>query len=976
MKEIHFKSVFKILILLLTFIVEISFVYSQTPDRFDQEFVTPPKQFKPRVLWQWMGGMISREGIVKDLKAMHEQGIGGVMIMQLPDQCPYPYQWSFSDYPGHVKTLSNEWFSLINFAIVQADELDMDVSIFICPGWSQAGGPMVSDKNALKLLNSSSIVVNGPCEISCKLPDVSNKENYSNGNYTPQWLPARIFKTSDFRKDISVLAFPDNTQKILKKNEIIDVSGNVNNEGVLKWQVPEGKWIVKRITLVPENGYNQPAPVESIGFECDRMDTSAVNQVFDAIVKRITIEAREKGLRSFKGFETDSYEGGNQDFGNDFVSQFALRRGYDCTKWLPAWIDRSVIIESENLTCRFINDMKKTISELWQERYYAHLQRLADRYQLNWHLQPYWGVELDWLSIAGVCGYPGNEFWTRKSNLTGAASEAAALYNKKTIWAEAFTSESWESAWRLTPFELKLFADYSFAKGVNMLYMHGFVHNPFSDKYQPGVTMSYWGTQLSRHLTWWKFASDWHTYLARCQYMLHKGKPVCDFLLYPSVIESVPKMSENVYGEAVLTDDVLMNRLTVKNGMLFLPHNVSFKALILKDNHPVTPEYLGKIYQLVLQGAILIGNRPPDFSVSLKNYPYCDSSVVKISDKIWGKIKSSGKREIKLGKGKVLAGYSLDEAQKIVAGKPDFNFTTLDTIKTAPDILFNHRSNDSVDIYYITNQQDIERNLQFSLKTKYSNPEWWNPVNGERIPLKIQNSANGFLTLNLVMAAKQCGFVVFFKYRKSNSKKNEPLFEKQNEIRLEGKWKITFASAINGINKTFTDSLFDWTTHSDKNVKYYSGIVSYSKSFVLPKVTENVYLKLDKVYNLANVKINNTNVGTIWCAPWIIHIPREILKEGDNTVEIEVCNTWVNRLIGDEQEVEYLEYVDITGHLGRKGGYVESIAGSGLKDLPLWITEGKENPIQGRKTFSTWKFYNKEASLQTSGLLGTVSVFY
>jgi len=38
----------------------------------------------------------------------------------------------------------------------------------------------------------------------------------------------------------------------------------------------------------------------------------------------------------------------------------------------------------------------------------------------------------------------------------------------------------------------------------------------------------------------------------------------------------------------------------------------------------------------------------------------------------------------------------------------------------------------------------------------------------------------------------------------------------------------------------------------------------------------------------------------IWCAPWRIDITNA-LKEGNNELEIEVANRWINRLLGDSQ---------------------------------------------------------------------------
>ena len=62
---------------------------------------------------------------------------------------------------------------------------------------------------------------------------------------------------------------------------------------------------------------------------------------------------------------------------------------------------------------------------------------------------------------------------------------------------------------------------------------------------------------------------------------------------------------------------------------------------------------------------------------------------------------------------------------------------------------------------------------------------------------------------------------------------------------------------------------------------------------------EKVYLDLGEVNKLAKVWINEQYVGGAWTMPYSVDIS-SALKQGKNTLRIDVVNTWVNRMIGDK----------------------------------------------------------------------------
>lgn len=49
---------------------------------------------------------------------------------------------------------------------------------------------------------------------------------------------------------------------------------------------------------------------------------------------------------------------------------------------------------------------------------------------------------------------------------------------------------------------------------------------------------------------------------------------------------------------------------------------------------------------------------------------------------------------------------------------------------------------------------------------------------------------------------------------------------------------------------------------------------------------------------MASEKINGKDIGTTWIAPFKLNT-NGALKDGENTIEVEVVNVWRNRLTGD-----------------------------------------------------------------------------
>jgi hypothetical protein len=192
----------------------------------------------------------------------------------------------------------------------------------------------------------------------------------------------------------------------------------------------------------------------------------------------------------------------------------------------------------------------------------------------------------------------------------------------------------------------------------------------------------------------------------------------------------------------------------------------------------------------------------------------------------------------------------------------------------------------------------------------------------------------------------------------------------QNVMILQEPWRVRFDSAWGGPTQPVTfNALQSWTDNTLPGIKYYSGTAVYQAVFNLPlqyQVTSQpLYLNLGTVKYIARVTLNGRDLGVVWTAPWQVQIPPNLLKTNGNQLQIEVTNTWRNRLIGDEQEPDDCEWLP-SQYMYNSGRY--------LKQFPDWFLQNKPRPSKGRYCFTTWDYFDKNSPLMPSGLIGPVKI--
>ncbi|MDR2286063.1 MAG: glycosyl hydrolase [Prevotellaceae bacterium] len=973
-------------------------------------FRNPPLSARPGVYWYFMDGNFSKEAITKDLEAMKQAGLGHVLFLEVNVGVPR----------GKVDFLSEEWQDLFAFAVHECERLGIGVMLGIGPGWTGSGGPWVRGEESMQHLVYSSIDVQGAGQQTITLPKPAPKQPFFGMAHEvrQQW--------EDFYQDIVVLAFPAGAtlfdtsyvvdggylkmmeieeralyyrkpysslsfgvkeylstydsystrqdDKPVEKERVIDLTAQLQPDGSLIWDVPEGKWTVMRFGSRNNGNVTRPAPVPGLGLEVDKLDTASLNRHLEQFTEKLFrrtgfTKANPRG--GLQMLHIDSWEMGSQNWTPRFREEFTRRCGYDPQPFYPVYA--GVMVQSREVSERFLWDVRQTVQELVLENHVGHVKHYAHRYGMGLSIEPYDMTPTSDLELAIAADVPMCEFWSLNYGLntafsTGEGASAAHLLGQSVVPAESFTSTA--DAWRQYPGSMKNEGEWAWASGINRFLYHTYVHQALPDSLRPGMTMGIHGVNWDRNQTWWYLSGAYHDYVSRSQFLLQQGRTVADILyLTPEGAPHVFRAPESaVEGDDPMMPDrkgynfdacppSLLYQAKVENGRVVFPSGASYRLLALPYFETMRPELLKKIKELVNDGATVVG-LPPEKSPSLSNYPACDNEVQTLARELWGDVNPPATLTVRtFGKGRIFWGAELrtnadrlypkyDLTAKILSDSVPPDFTSSGQIR------YMRRTCKDVDIYFVSNRTNKVADVVCKFRVTGKQPELWHPVTGKRRALPEYKVEKDVITIPLKFDVHEGYFIVFRnKARKPSNTVNFPTTK--HLATLEAPWTVSFDPKWGGPESVVFDKLHDWTTNPDSGIKYYSGTAFYRQSFDMPEYEKGgaLYLDLGKVSNMARVRLNGKDLGVVWTAPWRVDISKAV-KTKDNKLEIEIVNLWPNRMIGDEQ----LPY-DGPEH-GR---------------WPEWLLEGKPR-TNGRYTFAAFRHYDKNSTLLESGLIGPVTI--
>ncbi|HEX4267520.1 MAG TPA: glycosyl hydrolase [Steroidobacteraceae bacterium] len=707
---------------------------------------------------------------------------------------------------------------------------------------------------------------------------------------------------------------------------VIDLGSRMSADGSLRWTPPAGRWRVLRIGCTTTGSQNSAAGGAQ-GLECDKLSAVAATLQFDSwfaqALRRVGPKLAGKVLHVM---HVDSWEAGAQNWSPEFAAGFRRLRGYDLMPYIA--VMTGVPLVSADVSERVLHDVRRTINDLMDTAFFRTMGALAHRHGCIFSAEPPNPTfPADGMQHFQYVDQPMGEFWLhtprndKPTDIKDAVC-AARLYGKPFAQAESFTEGL--ITWDEHPYMLKPLGDHNYCQGIGRLMLHVYAQQPWLDR-APGMTLSGIGSFFGRTQTWWRPGKAWFDYLRRCQALLQQGLAVADIAYFTG--ENVPARAllrrqlgmppPEGYEFDSINRDALLRLASVRDGCVCLSTGARYRVLVLPDCELMTPEIATALRDLVRAGATVIGPRPTR-SPSLTDYPAADESV-----------RSAGT---------VIQGRSLQAVLHEIGLLPDVELPVADG-----SVQWTHRRGEGWDLYFLSNQSGRSQRLQVAFRVAGRVPEIWHPDTGRTDALALWREEGGrtFVPLDL----DPCGslFVLFARSRRPGGHfiaarpaaagmgSSDPvrLLESGGIVRaivaapgswileragggharlevadlpaplqLQEPWTLVFPERL----RIRLEALVSWTELSQPEARYYSGTAGYETELELTSELiapqRALWLDLGAVHEMAEVRLNGVDLGVVWKPPFTVDIT-SAARLGRNVLELQVTNTWRNRLIGD-----------------------------------------------------------------------------
>jgi len=873
---------------LITAIILAVSIAACTSDPEDTAWPEITKEAKPWTRWWWMGSDVDSANLTYNLEELSRAGIGGVEITPI-----YGVKRREQNY---IDYLSPRWMNMLAYTEAEATRLGMGVDMNTGTGWP-FGGPEVNIEDAATKAIFQHYELKGGSGLSEKITVKDEKQK-------------------EFAYLSKIMAYSS-------KGDKFDITEKINPEGVLDWIAPGGDDYTLIALFVGKTlqQVKRAAPGGQ-GYVLNHFDKEAVMRYFGKFDKAFA----ENNTPFPNSFFNDSYEVYGADWTPALLDEFEKRRDYKLEDYFPELLADG----ATDISARVICDYRETIGEILKDNFtqpwsdWAHTHGATTKNQAHGSpanlIDLYAAVDIPECESFGITDFDIpylRKDSIRKKNdsdrtILKYASSAAHIAGKKYTSSETFT---WLTEhFRTSLSQCKPEIDQMFTSGVNHVYFHGTTYSPKGAAW-PGWKF-YASVDMSPTNSIWRDAPAFFEYITRVQSFLQEGMPDNDFLLYmpmydiwekqrgnyfttfaihgmrerlPEFCNGVEKIMQCGYDLDYISDHFIQSTI-FENGMLKTPGGTAYKALIIPAAKLIPVETLERIKKLAEEGAtVIFAEQYPEDVPGLSNLEERRNRFRSLMDE-FPETDSFDNVSIKpLGKGKIITGKDYETILSQCGVKEETFVSEL-----GGQLI--RRKHEKGYHYFLTMLTDNSIDKWVALGTEAENVVFFDPMNGKTGKAAVRIN-NGRTEVYLQLKPGESVILKTFSDKDVRTGKWEYIQPDGTVMDLNRGWQMKFLESEPAVSETFPlTNLVSWTELDNENLKNNMGTARYSITFDMEKSAEKEYLlNLGDVRESGKVWVNGEDGGTLFAVPFEIRIG-ELLREGSNTIEIDVTNLPANRI--------------------------------------------------------------------------------
>ena len=903
------------------------------------------QETKPWARWWWQGSAVNKKDLSANLADYKSAGLGGLEIT--PIYGVYGHEKEF------IPFLSKEWMEMLDHTIKEAKRLELGLDLANGTGWP-FGGPTTSPKDASKTVLYKIYRLNTGEELKESVTydqeawiRVANNKKPAIEDIDPD-IPAN--------KNLQELAldqvrFPGKLPlKLLMaysdKNERVDLTEKVDDQGKLQWKAPAGNWTLVALFEGLHGKMVERAAPGGEGYAIDHFSNEAAKNYF----KKFENAFAGHDLSYIRALFNDSYEvddaRGQSNWTPRLFDEFEKRRGYDLRNYLPALFNKS----GEDTNSRVIFDYRSTIDELILEYFTKEWKKWGSTKGAIIRNQSH-GSPANLLDLYGAIDIPeteGNDIPRYKF-----ATSAGNVLGKPLISSESATwlDEHFLSSWG----EVKKILDLFFLGGVNHVFYHGVNYSPKAEQF-PGW-LFYAAVHFNQHNPQWKDFHALNSYVTRTQSFLQKGKPDNDVLLFYPLVDryqdpgnNLLQHFDNMEHEFNGTDfqklsgwmlekgycfdffsDRQLQGISISGNQLITSGN-KYQTILLPANKYISEKSFQKLFNLAKDGAkILVYKSLPVDVPGLHQLEERRSTFQALVKQL--KFTGTGKvKRASIGRGE----FILADDMEALASAASVRKESL----TSKGLQFVRRKNVDGQTYFVTNRTDKAFNDRVVIQSKAAAVALFEPMTGIKGLAKWKTANENSTEVLLQLQPFQSVIIQTFNTKKTGQlfPYTEPIGEPQP---ITGKWSILFLKGGPTIpGEMSIETPVSWTELEGDAVKNFSGSAKYSVHFERPNGNALAYLlNLGEVNETAELFLNGKKMGTLIGPNFQIVISSENFKQ-TNVLEIIVSNLMANRIAYmDRNNLEWKKFYNINMSARKRENLKNGVFdASGWKPLPSGLS--------------------------------------